>query len=617
MEEMKLRHHYTSRLLNCMSQEIKKRGVSVYGAFYKCAEEGVVEMFVSLAKTNPHLVLYYNDIGRNVFMASIEHRQPQIYCLLHGVSTKHVTIASLDCGLNTMLHMAGLLAPPNQLNKIPGAALQMQSELQWFKEIESITLPKHLHSKNKDELTPRELFTKEHKELMSNGEKWMKDTASSCSLVGSLIATIMFAVAFTVPGGNDQNTASVLMFLGMLTSRYAEEDFLKSLPTKLVIGLLTLFISIATMTIAFCAALLIMLSDATLFEEETWSGVGVVVRDDKGLFIEGFARVFNEASNSALAEAMRVREALSWLKKRRWQQVFVETDCLTVVQALRSHVKMISLFGMVVYDYIKFCSSQLFHCYVHSNQQAGKFFVTLVYGFNDEQRRGELWADLEKLAKGIDEAWIMMGEFNEILNANERIGKKAQCTHSQRFRDCVEHCEVRGSKMFRIVTKLRRLKHVLKKINKEGFSEIHKADLFANAELTVAQENLSKDPLNMELMEAEQEACRKYNEVHKAYSLFLSQKAKVTRAAYGDDNSAIFHASLKLRRIHKKIFSIEDEHGLWCDTPEGVQDAFLSYYERLLGTNMQDTKRVFQSMIDLGPNVNDHHRRIILAEYSE
>ncbi|KAM6595394.1 hypothetical protein CsatA_005918 [Cannabis sativa] len=291
MEEMKLRHHYTSRLLNCMSQEIKKRGVSVYGAFYKCAEEGVVEIFVSLAKTNPHLVLYYNDIGRNVFMASIEHRQPQIYCLLHGVSTKHVTIASVDCGLNTMLHMAGLLAPPNQLNKIPGAALQMQSELQWFKEIESITLPKHLHSKNKDELTPRELFTKEHKELMSNGEKWMKDTASSCSLVGSLIATIMFAVAFTVPGGNDQNTgypifqhkklfkifiisdafslfsstASVLMFLGMLTSRYAEEDFLKSLPTKLVIGLLTLFISIATMTIAFCAALLIMLSGESVF----------------------------------------------------------------------------------------------------------------------------------------------------------------------------------------------------------------------------------------------------------------------------------------------------------------------------------------------------------------
>ena len=140
-------------------------------------------------------------------------------------------------------------------------------------------MPQQLKSENHNNLKPRELFTKNHKDLMNAGEKWMKDTASSCSLVGSLIATIMFAAAFTIPGGNNQetgfpifleekwfkifiisdaislfsSTASVLMFLGILTSRYAEDDFLTSLPTKLIIGLFTLFFSIATMTIAFCA----------------------------------------------------------------------------------------------------------------------------------------------------------------------------------------------------------------------------------------------------------------------------------------------------------------------------------------------------------------------------
>jgi cation transporter-like permease len=95
----------------------------------------------------------------------------------------------------------------------------------------------------------------------------------------------MFAAAFTVPGGNKQDTGfpvflnekvfmlfiisdalslfsattSVLMFLGILTSRYAEDDFLESLPRKMIIGLSTLFFSIATMMIAFCATLLIML----------------------------------------------------------------------------------------------------------------------------------------------------------------------------------------------------------------------------------------------------------------------------------------------------------------------------------------------------------------------
>jgi hypothetical protein len=157
--------------------------------------------------------------------------------------------------------------------------------------VESIVFPKVTEALNKDNLQPRELFTKNHKNLMKEGEQWMKDTASSCTVVGALIATIMFAAAFTVPGGNDQNTGipmflnenlfmlfivsdslslfssatSVLMFLGILTSRYAEEDFLKSLPTKMIIGLSTLFFSIVSMMIAFCAALLIMLRGKSWF----------------------------------------------------------------------------------------------------------------------------------------------------------------------------------------------------------------------------------------------------------------------------------------------------------------------------------------------------------------
>ena len=156
--------------------------------------------------------------------------------------------------------------------------------------MESIAPPYAKEDLNKDGITPQELFTKSHKELMKEGEQWMKGTSTSCTVVGALIVTIMFAAAFTVPGGNNQNTGlpiflkkklfmlfiisdsislfssstSVLMFLGILTSRYAEEDFLISLPTKMIIGLSTLFFSIATMVIAFCAALLIML------REDSW-----------------------------------------------------------------------------------------------------------------------------------------------------------------------------------------------------------------------------------------------------------------------------------------------------------------------------------------------------------
>ncbi|XP_068343985.1 ankyrin repeat-containing protein NPR4-like [Pyrus communis] len=132
----------------------------------------------------------------------------------------------------------------------------------------------------------RELFTNEHKALAESGEKWLKDTSNSCMLVATLIATVVFAAAFTVPGGNDNEGApnflekksviflvfvvsdsvalfssltSLLMFLSILTARYAEEDFLESLPKRLIIGLATLFFAIAATMVAFGATLLIVL----------------------------------------------------------------------------------------------------------------------------------------------------------------------------------------------------------------------------------------------------------------------------------------------------------------------------------------------------------------------
>lgn len=128
--------------------------------------------------------------------------------------------------------------------------------------------------------TPKDLFTKTHADLQKAGEKWMKDTANSCMLVATLIATVVFAAVFTVPGGNNQekgtpiflesnwfmvfflsdamalisSSTSILMFLSILTSRYTENDFLKSLPARLVFGLTSLFISIVGMVVAFSAA---------------------------------------------------------------------------------------------------------------------------------------------------------------------------------------------------------------------------------------------------------------------------------------------------------------------------------------------------------------------------
>ncbi|KAI3856818.1 hypothetical protein MKX03_014136 [Papaver bracteatum] len=201
-------------------------------------------------------------------------------------------VSRTDSDNNTILHYVAKLAPSSQLNLVSGVALQMQRELQWFKGVESIMSENDKLKRNKDGDTAQSIFTEEHKELREKGEAWMKDTSGSCMVVSALIATVAFAAAFTVPGGNisDSNSTkngtpvflgktsftmfavadaislfssitSVLMFLAIYTSRYAEMDFLKSLPQKLIIGLATLFISMAAILVAFGASLYIVVGD--------------------------------------------------------------------------------------------------------------------------------------------------------------------------------------------------------------------------------------------------------------------------------------------------------------------------------------------------------------------
>ncbi|KAL9691742.1 hypothetical protein QQ045_012168 [Rhodiola kirilowii] len=83
---------------------------------------------------------------------------------------------------DNILHLAGRLAPSDRLRIVCGAALQMQRELQWFKEIESIVQPAYKSKRNDAGQTPQQVFSECHKKLLSDAEKWMRTTANSCTV---------------------------------------------------------------------------------------------------------------------------------------------------------------------------------------------------------------------------------------------------------------------------------------------------------------------------------------------------------------------------------------------------------------------------------------------------
>ena len=136
---MKLVHVQSFELLRRMCEVTKNleenqlEDCYVYGSLFLAVDRGNVEFIQTLLKSNPELTVVDDGLWRNIFMCAILLRQEKVYNLIHGLSSKLAMATAVDKHGNNMLHMAGMLSPYPQLNRISGAALQMQRELQWFK----------------------------------------------------------------------------------------------------------------------------------------------------------------------------------------------------------------------------------------------------------------------------------------------------------------------------------------------------------------------------------------------------------------------------------------------------------------------------------------------------
>lgn len=70
-----------------------------------------------------------------------------------------------------------------------------------------------------------------------------------------------------------------------------------------------------------------------------------------------------------------------------------------------------------------------------SNNKNDQFLVTFVYGYNDDAGRSELWKYLLDVANKYP--WIVLGDFNDILAKEEKIGKRVKYTNSNSFLKCI------------------------------------------------------------------------------------------------------------------------------------------------------------------------------------
>ncbi|KAG2391103.1 uncharacterized protein HKW66_Vig0131360 [Vigna angularis] len=251
-------------------------------AFLVAARNGIVEMVEEMLYRIPSVIHNTNSKKENVLLVAVRNRQPLV---VESLKTKmqsklevwnNLTL-TVDEDENTMLHLAAYAPGRDKPWQIAGSALQTVWDITWFQYIKSL-VPRHFYFRSdKKGKNAGEIFEETHKKLIKESGEWLKDTSESCSVVAALVAAASFTAANTIPGGsNDKgrpnleseaafhafaiasliglcfSVTGLIMFLTILTSRKQPKDFRRGLPLKLLLGLSSLFVSIAAMFVSFC-----------------------------------------------------------------------------------------------------------------------------------------------------------------------------------------------------------------------------------------------------------------------------------------------------------------------------------------------------------------------------
>ncbi|CAA2936510.1 ankyrin repeat-containing ITN1-like [Olea europaea subsp. europaea] len=288
IRHIKLMHHQASQLVECTFSLIKTSRYDTALAtmkrpFLLGAQNGVEEIVTKILDRFPETMNSIDEEKHSGFHLAVMYRREKVFKVLRQQSIGQDKMFLIDNDDNNILHLAGYRAHQELLDLNRRAILQMQYELKWFKEIEGLVTSKEIKKKNSDEKTPLAIFNEEHANLVSTEIKWMTEMATACSVAASLIVTVAFAAAITVPGGNDSNglpifsnqtsflvfsisdslalvlsVTSVLSFISIFTSRYGVDDFLHTLPNRLIIGLISLLFSVISLMVAFSTTIFLV-----------------------------------------------------------------------------------------------------------------------------------------------------------------------------------------------------------------------------------------------------------------------------------------------------------------------------------------------------------------------
>ncbi|XP_057723432.1 uncharacterized protein LOC130939341 [Arachis stenosperma] len=261
--------------------------------FLVAAKYGIVELVEEIQSRIPSAIYNTNSKKQNVLLVAVINRQPLVIEKLRKIiwplkpNIWKNMVGATDDEENTMLHLAAAALEVNSWT-IANSTLQMMWDTKWHEYIRGIMPEENYLRINHHRKTAKQIFIKSHRDLIKNSITELKETSVACSAVAGIIASVAFASTSSTSGGGGNGSdnkglevgklesddtlavaslvglclsvSSIIMFLSLYNSRKLADDFRRSLPLKLLLGLIFLFLSVAAMIISFSSSQYSLLS---------------------------------------------------------------------------------------------------------------------------------------------------------------------------------------------------------------------------------------------------------------------------------------------------------------------------------------------------------------------
>ncbi|XP_024638626.1 uncharacterized protein [Medicago truncatula] len=164
--------------------------------------------------------------------------------------------------------------------------------------------------------------------------------------------------------------------------------------------------------------------------------------------------------------------------------------------------------------------------------------------------------------------------------------------------------------------KLKALKKDLKELNSTHFQGIAKKVEDARTALVDVQRQLSSDPMNLDLIEAEKVCLSSLEKWSTIEEKIWMQKSRANWIQLGDSNTKFFHAYAKERRCQNNIKFLITEDDTRIDKHNLIKEEIRGFYLKLMGSSVDSLPMVDKNIVKRGPMLSQHQQDLLCSEFT-